>query len=316
MWRGWWYDYQWILSFYLYTLLKKEDYILNKYKKYSWKDFVYFVNKINKFREKCVNKYWWDFNVKFEVLVEWEELCLDDITFLSDVDWKGYDNNIFIQVKTKWWEKDNTISTSDWIYKAISNFISNINFQKDKYNWNIMFFIFTNKDLTRPLLERIKSKSTKLYFDFINHIISTNKNSIYPTTSLKNLNIKENTKIITGILSWNDILIKENLDLYWKEYLLKLTTLVNDLRVIFTNLYIITKIDHELLKYELKSYYWKLDYFEEKERISELCFMWEEIKEWSKEFERYKKYNYTYFLPEDWWKFIHQIDSISKWKFI
>ncbi len=316
MWRWWWYDYQWVLSFYLYTLLKKEDYILDKYKKYSWKSFVFFVNKINKFKEKCIKKYWSDFNLKFEILVEWEEKCLDDITFLSDIEWKNFDNNLFIQVKTKWGEENNTISTSDWIYKAISNFLFNINFQKDKNKWNIMFFIFTNKDLTRPLLERIKSKSTELYLDFINYIININKIILYPDTILNNLNIAENQKIVTNILNWNNILINEYLNLYWEEYLLRLINLVVDLKNIFSNLYIITKIDHELLKYELKSFYWDLNYFKEKERISELCFMWKEVKKWTKEFWKYEKYKYTYFLPNDWWKFIHQIDSISKWKFI
>jgi hypothetical protein len=316
MWRWGWYDYQWLLSFYLYTLLKKEKYILNKYKTYTWKDFSLFVNKISKFKQKCIHKYWKDFDLKFEVLVEWEEACLDDITFISNAEWEIFDNNIFIQVKTKWWAENNTITTSDGIYKAITNFLFNINFQRDKWKWNIIFFIFTNKDLSRPLLDRIKSKSTKLYLDFITHILKNNKNNDYPNTSLELLNIEINKSLITNILNSKNILIQQYLDIYSKEFLMKLINLTNDLKIIFNNLDIITKIDHEILKKELKTFHWKLDFFEEKERISELCFMWTNIKRWSDEFKRYENYEYTYFVSDNGWKFIHQIDNITKWKFI
>lgn len=316
MWRGWWYDFQWLLSFYLFTFMKEERYILDNSRKYPWKDFSYFIRKLESFKKKCLTKYWNDFNLKAEILVEWEEKCLDDITLISNNNTKTFDNNIFIQVKTKWWDEDSTISTSDWIYKAIKVFLHNINFQKDKSKCNIYFFIFTNRDLTRPLLKKIKSKSTELYLIFANYIISKNKDddSIYPVTELYNLKSKFNKRIITDILN-------NTLDsaIYSSEYdisfLEKFKTLISDLQIIFNNLSVITKIDHDILEAELYHFYGE-PFYKKLREISKLCWEWTEIKKGTNEFERYEKYKYTYFSWENWWKFVNEIDSISKWKFI
>lgn len=316
MWIWWWYDYQWILSLYLFTLMKKSEYILDKTKKYSWKDFSLFVNRMNRFKEKCIKKYWDDFEFKVEILVEWEDNCLDDITFISNNESEKFDNNIFIQVKTKWWDENNTIYTTDWIYKAISNFVFNLNFQKDKLNENISFFIFTNKPLSKSLIWRIKENSSSLYIDFVNYIWWLSKNEIYPNKKLENLHKKINHEIILNLLKWVPILEDKYIKIYSEDYLKKLYNLVFDLKIVFSNLDIIEKIDHEILKNELKSFYWELFFFKEKERISELCFMWHEIIKWTQEFEKYWNYKFTFFKPNNWWQTIDKIDVITKWKFI
>lgn len=316
MWRWWWYKYQWLLSFYLYTLLKKSNYILNKSKEKKWTDFWLFITRITKFKRKCIENYWSDFNLKFEVLVEWEEECLDDITFISNVEWKDFDNNIFIQVKTKWWENTDTITTSDWIYKAVRNFLSNINFQNNKENDNIIFFIFVNKSLSYNTSKIFKTKWPELYLSFIDNICNNNPSIKYPQESLYKLYKTSNKEMITDLLKDNDIFITKYLEIYWDEYLKKLKVLFLDLKIIFKKLEIIEKIDYDLLKSELINFYWKLFFYEEIDRIEDLCWRWEEINRWTKEFEKYEKYKHTYFLQNDWWKFIHQINSISKWKFI
>ena len=316
MWRWWWYDYQWLLSFYLYTLMKNESYKLGSNKAFAWKDLSLFIRRMKKFKDKCIMKYWDDFNFKVEILVEWEELCLDDITFISKDEYKDYDNNIFIQVKTKGWDDSTTISTSNWIYKAVSNFISNINFQKDKNKENILFFIFTNKDLTRPLLKMIEDKNAKLYNLFANYIIWEKQNIIYPVIKLNNLNWVLNSDLIVDILNNSNIFISKYLDFYEYDYLTKLTVLIKDLNIIFNNLDIITKINHNILEDELEWTYWELIFLKETRRISKLCWWWDEIIRGSSEFDKYTKYTFTYFTNKEWWKFIHEIDRISKWKFI
>lgn len=315
-WRGLWYDYQHVLSLYLFTLMKKPEYILNKTKKYSWKDFSLFVNRMNKFKEKCIKKYWDDFEFKAEILVEWENNCLDDITFISNNESEKFDNNIFIQVKTKWWDENNTIYTTDWIYKAITNFTFNLNFQKDKLNENISFFIFTNKPLAPSLTNKIKSKWVDLFLDFVNHISWLWKAEFYPSEKLENLNKKINHDIILNLLKWITILEDKYFKFYSEDYLIKLSNLVLDLKIVFNNLDIITKIDHDILREELKEYYWKLTYFEENERITDLCWKWIEINRWTQEFEKYENYKFTFFKPNDWWQTIDKIDVITKWKFI
>lgn len=316
MWRWGWYDYQWLLSFYLFTLMKNEEYFLDKNKKYSWKDFSLFVNRMNKFKKKCIDKYWDDFTLKVEILVEWEERCLEDITFISNDEWNDFDNNIFIQVKTKWWEDNNTISTSDWIYKAITNFVFNTNFQKDKGKWNILFFIFTNKPLTSVLTRKVQSWWPELYLDFINHIIWLKKTDLYPNNPLKNLYKKENNDLIIDLLNSKDIIIQKYLNIYSKEDLFKLLNLVNDLKLIFNNLDIITKIDYDILEFELEAFYWETIFLRELRRINKLCFKWVEINRWTVEFERYENYPNTYFIFDGKWKFIKDIDCITRWKFI
>lgn len=316
MWRWWWYDYQWLLSFYLYTLLKKDEYILDKTKKYTWKKFWLFANRINKFKSKCIKEYWDDFNIRFEVLVEGEEKCLDDITFISDIDWKKYDNNIFLQVKTKWWDESYTITTSDWIYKAVRNFLSNLNFQNNKNNGNILFFIFVNKMLSEKTSRMFKTKWLELYLSFIDNICNNRPLKIYPQQCLDKLYTTLNKELIIDLLNGKDIFFDKYLNVYTKGYLEKLKILVLDLIIMFERLEIIEEIDYDLLESELLWFYSELDFMRWERKVRHLCWKWDEIKRWTKEFEKYEKYKYTYFLPNDWWKFIHQIDTISKWKFI
>jgi len=316
MWRWWWYDYQWLLSYYLYTVMKEDWYILDKTKKYSWKEFYLFVSRIQRFKERCLNKYGNDFQFKVEILVEWEKDCLDDITFLSDSWLWDIDNVVFIQVKTKWWEEFETITTSEGIYKAIKNFLINLNFQRDKIKDNLSFFIFCNKDLSQPITDVINSKWPESYLRFIDYFCKKNSLEIYPSFVLKRLYKKTNRLLIIDILNWKDIYIDEYLKVYSKEYLEKLTCLIYDLRNIFINLDIIEKIDFDILESELLWYYDELEFYKNERRIRHLCWKWDEIDKWTPEFERYEKYKNTYFHPKDWWKLIHEINVITKWKFI
>jgi len=311
--RWWWFVYQWNLSLYLYMLIKEPLYELKKSKKYSWEDFSLFIRKMKKFQKKCIKTYWKDFNLKIELLVEWEEKCLDDITLISTNKIAHFDNNIFIQVKTKgnW-----NIWRSDWILKAIKNFLNNINFQKDKDNSNIIFYIFTNKDLTRPLLKEIENNNYKLYIPFINYIISNSNIDIYPKENLNHLKWELNNSLVEDIINNQDILISKYNKIYSNDYLNRLIILIRDLKIIFYNLDIITKIDENILVEELKSFHSELVYFQKKEIIEWLCKDWTEIKTWSNEFKRYEKYKYTYFKAKNWWQLINEIDTITEWKFL
>lgn len=315
-WRNLWYDYQHVLSLYLFTLMKETTYILDKTKKYSWKDFSLFVNRMRKFKEKCIKKYWDDFELKVEILVEWEDNCLDDITFISSNEWKKFDNNIFIQVKTKWWDENNTIYKADGIFKAISNFLFNLNFQKDKLNENIYFFIFTNKPLANSLIDEINRNWPDLYLDFVNHISWLWKSNFYPKEPLEKLNKSINHEIILRLLQWKSVLEDKYMKYYTEDYLIKLSNLVIDLKIVFNNLDIITKIDHDILRAELKQFYWEVIYFRERERITDLCGKWVEINRWTEEFEKYEDYKFTFFKPKNGWQTIDKIDIITKWKFI
>jgi hypothetical protein len=64
------------------------------------------------------------------------------------------------------------------------------------------------------------------------------------------------------------------------------------------------------------SFYDELDFYRKEKRIRHLCWKWLEITKWTPEFERYEKYKNIYFHSQDWWKYIHEIDVITKWKFI
>lgn len=305
MWRWWGYKFQWMLSYYLYTFMKNDKYFLDKNKKIEWKDFNNFARKLLKFKDKCIEKYGDNFTFELDILVEWEDKCFDDISFISNSDDKNIDNIIFIQVKTKWWEKWNTIYTWDWLYKAITNFLWNINFNKFKHAWNITFFIITNKNLAKSLRKKIDSKWPEIYLDFINHIIW-----------LENLHKEVNKEIIISILNKNFNITSKFLQIYDGDKLTKIENLVKDLKIIFDSLSIIEDIDYYLLKSELIWFHTNSVYLEEKDRIEDLCWEWIEIRKWSPEFERYEKYKNTYFHSKDWWKLIHELDVITKWKFI
>ncbi len=305
MWRWWWYKFQWLLSYYLYTLMKEGWYSLDKSKRVSWKNFYLFATRLARFKEKCLEKYWPDFDFKLEVLVEWEEECLDDITFISNSWVSETDNIIFIQVKTKGWDESKTLSTSDGIYKAITNFLNNINFQKFKIEWNISFFIITNRNLSKPLTKRLQSKWPELYIDFINHL-----------GHIKNLFKDLNSEIILSMIKESFVMESKYLKVYTKEELKKILSLVQDLKNIFESLTIVEEIDYDLLKLELLWYYKKIDFYENLDRIEDLCWKWVEIRKGTPEFERYEKYKNTYFHPKDWWKLIHELNTLTKWKFI
>lgn len=315
MWRGWWYAYQWVLSLFLYVLMKDKSYSIETTNKW-WKDFTEFKNKVVKFKKKCLLKYWDDFDLKVEVMVEWPEECLDDITFLSHNEWDNFDNNIFIQVKTKWPEEE--MKWTEWIYKSVVNFINNINFQKDKNKGNVHFFIMTNRDVSRRLLNDIRNTKINIYLSFAREIIRSKKHDFYPHEELKNSKWKKNHLIVESILKDEDIVTEENLKNYTEEYLEKFKNLILDLHIVFKNLDIITKVNQKILEDELLNHLWELQYLREEKRVSKLCWEWEEVEEWTEEFKRYQNFKHTYFLPKTWleWKLISEIDVITKWKFI
>lgn len=304
--RWLWFYYQHVLSLFLFMLLKEEKYVLDKNRQYSWVNFISFVKRIEKFKRICINRYGKDFPFNLEIIVEWEEKCLDDITFISNNLKNSLDNNIFIQVKTKWWVPKN-ITKNDGVYKAIKTFLDNINFRKDSKN--ILFFIFTNKPLSPELLKRFQSKAPDLYIDFIEYF---NKKS-----KIKWLNISLNRRIITDILKKIDITSNE---VYLKEYdivkLKEFEAIIKLLEILFKNLYFIHKIDDDILDLEVDKFYWKDKASSKIRDITRLCWKWTPIEKWTPEFERYEKYKNTYFHPKDWWKFIHELDVITKWKFI
>lgn len=316
MWRWWGYDYQWILSYYLYMLMKEEKYSPNKTNKNKWWDFNIFIDRIDKFKNKCFKKYGTDFHFKLDILVEWEDNCLDDISFISNSSSLGIDNVVFIQVKTKWWDKSEIITTPEAVYKAIKNFLININFQKDKIKDNLSFFIFCNKNFSDSLTNVFQSKWPELYLRFINYLCKWTILDIYPSEGLKKLYKKENRSLVTDVLKWENIYNKKYLKIYSKEYLEKLLTLIYDLKIIFTNLDILEKIEYDTLESELMWFYEEIDFLRNERRIRQLCWKWDEIRKGTPEFERYEKYKNTYFHPKDWWKLIHEIDVITKWKFI
>lgn len=305
MWRGWGYKFQWLLSYYLFTLMKEDWYVLDSWKKVSWKEFHLFAKRLKKFKDKCLEKYWADFQFKLDILVEWEELCLDDITFISDSWTNNIDNVIFIQVKTKWWDKAKTFSTSDGIYKAVGNFLKNLNFQNNKHKWNLSFFIITNRNLAKPLIKKFQSKSVELYLGFINYL-----------KKIDNLEKKINKEIVLSMIKNEYIEKKEYLKVYSKSDIQEIWLLVQDLTIIFNSLSIIEEIDYDLLRSELIWHYGKIDFYENLERIEDLCWQWAEIHKWTPEFERYEQYKNTYFHPENWGKLIEDIQTMTKWKFI
>jgi hypothetical protein len=58
---------------------------------------------------------------------------------------------------------------------------------------------------------------------------------------------------------------------YSEKYLLELTNIINDLKLIFDNLSIVEKIDYDLLELELMSFYDELDFYRKEKRIRHLC---------------------------------------------
>lgn len=303
-WLGFYYQH--VLSLYLYMFLKEDKYFLDHNKKHESLDIRNFAIRIEKFKQICLEKYWEDFPFCLEILVEWEEKCLDDITLISNNMENHLDNNIFIQVKTKWWTPKN-ITKNDGVYKAVKTFLNNINFQKNSQN--ILFFIFTNKPLSPELLKRLESKAPDLYIDFIEYL---NKKS-----KIKWLDITLNKRIIIDILNLVDI---KNNSLYLKNYSLdqlnELENTIKLLKILFNNLHIVHKIDDDILDLEVDTFYKEDRASTLIRRITKLCWKWIEIKRWTPEFERYKKYKHTYFHPKDWWRLISNIKSITKWKFI
>jgi len=296
--------------------MKKKAYILDKNKKYPNKDFWLFARRMQGFQKKCIDKYGKNFSFKLEVLVEWEEKCLDDITFISESNTVDIDNIIFIQVKTQGWEESEPITTAHQVYKTVKNFLINYNFQKDKHKDNISFFIFCNKNFATPIKEVIDCRWPELYLRFINYLCKSEIVDIYPSSSLNNLNKVINKKLIIDILNGKDIFIDDFLKFYSHEYLEKLTCLVRDLRTIFSNLDIIQKIDYSLLEEEMMLFYGELGFLRNERRIRDLCWKGVHINKWTPEFGRYEKYKNTYFHTKGWWKFIHELDVIKKWKFI
>lgn len=321
-----WYTFQWIISLYIYTLFKENDYNIDTSLKLP-DDFKEFRRNILIFKKKCVDKYWNDLSAKLEIMLEWEWKCFEDINLLSiNSSWNS-DNLIFIQVKTKWWNK--TITKNDGVLKSIKNFIQNLNFQKDKEKNNVLFFILSNTKLSQTLLNEISTHNVNFYISMIDYIISDNntrtttKNLLYPNKPLNNiwLNSELTSDLIIKLKDNNisDIDLSKYLNLYDINYIHKLYKIIKDLKVILNNLVLIRSLKIDLLKSELINYYgrsWEWGYLDKKDIIESLSTDITEIHKSDELFNRYKKFMYTYFSKEDNGKFIYELDSISKWKFI
>lgn len=318
----WWFIYQWLVSFYIYMLLKEEWYSINNFWK-SPSDFIEFRKNILKFKDFCFKKFWNDFNVKLEIMLEWDWKCFEDINLLFENNSNLNDNLIFIQVKTKW--SDKPITRNDWILKSINNFIKNINFNKDKLNNNFLFIIFLNNKLSSWLLDEIKNQHVDFYISIINYIIKENnikkinKNINYPLNPLKSLwdNSLITKHLIIDLKDKNlaDINLAKYIKYYKEDEIKKIYMLVKDLKIILDNLKIIKSIKDKLILDELKNFYWESFY----KSYFNIHMKWPskyKILKYDKEFNTYKKFLFTYFSSKDWWKFIHELDSISKWKFI
>lgn len=257
-------------------------------------------------------------------MLEWEELCFEDINLLSGNNSGKFDNLIFIQAKTKWW-KDSTITKNDWIFKAIRNFVQNINFQKDKNDNNYLFFIFTNSKLSESI-DSIKTHNVIFYISIVDDIIKDNnkrkqsKNLSYPDKTLNNIWINSNKteKLLLEILykKIGEINLNEFTDLYSEEYIKNLYLLVKDLQMVVNNLVIIKSIKLQTLYKEMSSFYWIPKYRELKETFEYLSIDKHVIHKEDSKFDKYTNYPYTYFIAKDWWKCISDIVSISKWKFV
>jgi len=321
-WKWWWFIFQWLLSFYIYSLFKDARYSINQWDNVS-QDFRTFRDNIEKFKHKCLERFWEDLNLKLDIMLEWEEKCFEDINILSTWNFPNLDNYIFIQVKTKWGE-DTTITKNDWVLKAIMNFLNNINFQKSKKENNFLFIIFTNTKLAKTV-EAISSHHVDFYISIINEIITDNrkrkatKNSNYPSTLLNIVwnNAQLTEKLILDLL-YNDF---KNIDcapyssIYSKKYIEKVYNLTKDLNIIVSNLLIVKSIKFDILESELMRIYWN-DFWNLQYYFQKLAIDKNKITNTHADFENYKKYLFTFFSPKEWWKLIEELGFIEKWKFV
>ncbi|MDD5213236.1 MAG: hypothetical protein PHG82_02330 [Candidatus Gracilibacteria bacterium] len=314
--------YQWLVSFYIYMLLKEEGYSINNFGK-SPSDFIEFRKNILKFKDFCFKKFGNDFNVKLEIMLEGDGKCFEDINLLFENNSNLNDNLIFIQVKTK--GSDKPITRNDGILKSINNFIKNINFNKDKLNNNFLFIIFLNNKLSSGLLDEIKNQHVDFYISIINYIIKENnikkinKNINYPLNPLKSLgdNSLITKHLIIDLKDKNlaDINLAKYIKYYKEDEIKKIYMLVKDLKIILDNLKIIKSIKDKLILDELKNFYGE-SFYKSYFNIHMKGPSKYKILKYDKEFNTYKKFLFTYFSSKDGGKFIHELDSISKGKFI
>lgn len=263
---------------------------------------IYSYGAINKTRDK-----------ELDILLEWDGDCFEDINLLKISQKTSHDLYVFIQVKAKT-ENAWDMSPQDGILKAINNFYKNIHFQKYKFNGNVLFFIVVNKDISKAI-ENIVKKEWKSYITIANDIIAKNNekkktaNGDLPTKQFSSLDKKWNKDFIVNILNNGSIP-----NLFGPEND-KMVQLVQDIDVILSNLHIIHNIKMDVLEKELERYYrdnlWNKAY----EVLKKSCDV-TSISSSNSEYEKYKKYQYTFFDSKDGWKTAAQLDAISKWKFM
>ncbi|NDK08814.1 hypothetical protein EOM39_06260 [Candidatus Gracilibacteria bacterium] len=320
--KGAGYIFQWMLSLYIYSLFKDNKYYINQDKDVT-NEFKTFRDNILKFKNKCCYKFGDNLNLKIEIMLEGEEKCFEDINLLSTGSIPNQDNYIFIQVKTKGGDNA-TITKHDGILKAIKNFLANINFQKNKNDNNYLFIIFTNSKLSK-LVNTINTHHIDFYISILNEIIKDNnnrkntKNSNYPNNFLNligtNSTLTEN--LILELLYKNiyDLDINKYNKLYSKDYIEKLNLLIKDIELIVNNLHIVKSIKFDILEEELINIYndnfYKLQNYFQKLSVNK-----DKIYKINKDFEIYKNFLFTYFSAKGGGKYINELDSISRGKFV
>lgn len=325
-WRGAWFMYQNLMVAFIEATLKwkykltlgnevKEDYksfrnSIKKFKQailhknYDEEDRLYDIKTINNTRDKDL-----------DILLEWDGNCFEDINLLKILTNQTNDLHVFIQVKTKT-ENSWNISVWDGILKSIYNFQKNINFQKYKNDSSIIFFIITNKNISKTVNDLV-SKKLDSYIQIIDHIITknnslVNKDILLPTKELNKFNWAKNKEFIESILNWYS-----NISDFWYnwEELGKFINLVRDIEKILSNIHIIHSIKTDILENELENYYWK-DLWNKIFEIQKKSWDVTPIQNVDGLYENYMKYEHTFFDSKDWWKYAFELDEIKKWKFL
>lgn len=325
-WRWAWFMYQNLMVAFIEALLKwKYKLTLGNEVKEDYKSFR---NSIKKFKQSILHKNYDEedrlYDIKtinntkdrdLDILLEWDWDCFEDINLLKVLDNKDNDLHVFIQVKTKT-ENSWNISVWDGILKSIANFQKNLNYQKYKNDSSLIFFIITNKNISKSV-KAITEKKLDSYIQIIDYIITKNnklknKNINLPFKELNKFNWEKNKQFIEAILNWY-----ANIDKFWYsgEELNKIVFLVKDLEIILTNIHIIHSVKTEILEKELENYYWN-DLWSKIFEIQKKSWDVTPINSGDPLYQDFAKYNFTIFDSKNWWKSASELGSIKKWKFL
>lgn len=317
--------YQQLLSLYIHILFKS-TYRMDTSREVK-EDYKLFRNSIKNFKQEVIHKKYeiedrkYDFNSvnntndqDLEILLEWDGRCFEDINLLKEVIEKDNDLHVFIQAKWKW-EALSNIGLWDGILKTLFNFQKNINFQKYKYDDEILFFIFINKSITNKV-QPILNKTLEWYLIVIDYIVTENLNLAIPNPELPQKRINKfksdyYLKIIEEVL--NDTL---SISEYENETDIEsLADLIFDLQIIFDKMKIICNIKPQVLIEEMNAFFdWNLwnEMFQISLKSSDVT----PINRWDPDFLIYERFKYTFFSSQDEWKYVSQLNQIGKWKFI